>query len=227
MTAILRSCSRTGCRWPAAASLSFRYASRQVWLLDLHDPDPALYDLCPQHADALVVPRGWHRVDQRTAPPAVREPSAQELAAQPGRVPSPDASTASRLGSPAPAGGPQPRVPIPESRASIPEPRVPVPEPRVPVPEPRPSVPAEYRAAAPAHPRRAVQPAAPPRVNRYESLHRELPRLAAELAEVSDAPRAQLVSPWAGGAGEPGVIVPIDAARRSPTGGPAGGRLNG
>jgi hypothetical protein len=192
MTAIMRSCSRTGCRWPAAASLSFRYASRQVWLLDLRDPDPALYDLCPHHADALVVPRGWNRVDQRTETPAVREPSAQELSLSPGRVP-------------------------------IPEPRPTVAEHRVPVPEHRAPVPSEHRApAAPVHPRR---PAAPPkpaapspapavRVNRYEGLHRDLPRLAAEVAELGDL-HAE-VTPRAGLPAEPGVIVSIDAARRGP-----------
>lgn len=76
----LRTCTRTGCRWPAAASLSYRYATRQVWLLDLSaQPDPSLYDLCPHHADALVVPRGWARVEQRTHREAVREPSGADL----------------------------------------------------------------------------------------------------------------------------------------------------
>lgn len=56
------------CRWSAAASLSYRYDTRQVWLLDLpEEPVPSLYDLCAHHADDLVVPRGWERVDQRAA----------------------------------------------------------------------------------------------------------------------------------------------------------------
>ncbi|HWB71396.1 MAG TPA: DUF3499 family protein, partial [Egibacteraceae bacterium] len=64
----LRTCDRTGCRWPAAASLAYRYDRRQVWLLDLAArAHPALYDLCPQHADNLVVPRGWDCSDRRTA----------------------------------------------------------------------------------------------------------------------------------------------------------------
>lgn len=80
----LRTCGKTGCRWPAAASLSYRYASRQVWILDLAaEPDPSLYDLCPHHADALTVPLGWDRVDERTHPAAVREPSGSELVGQP------------------------------------------------------------------------------------------------------------------------------------------------
>ena len=79
----LRTCGRAGCRWPAAASLSFRYETRQVWLLDLAaEPHPALYDLCPHHADALTVPRGWERVDQRVPQEAMREPSGHDLEAR-------------------------------------------------------------------------------------------------------------------------------------------------
>ena len=77
MADVLRSCSKTACRWPAAASLSYRYATRQVWLLDLAPaPDPSLYDLCPHHADHLVVPKGWERVDDRTPETVMVEPSA-------------------------------------------------------------------------------------------------------------------------------------------------------
>jgi hypothetical protein len=76
----LRTCRRTGCRWPAAASLSYRYATSQVWLLDLSpEPDPSLYDLCPHHADHTTVPRGWERVDQRTIPEVVVEPAGSDL----------------------------------------------------------------------------------------------------------------------------------------------------
>ena len=80
MVETMRSCSRTGCRWPAAASLSFRYASREVWLLDLAESHPSLYDMCPHHADALVVPQGWATVDERTVREVVHEPSAAEIA---------------------------------------------------------------------------------------------------------------------------------------------------
>lgn len=76
----LRTCRRTGCRWPAAASLSYRYATRQVWLVDLRPaPDPALYDLCPDHADTLTVPRGWDRVDERSVPAPRAEPAGRDL----------------------------------------------------------------------------------------------------------------------------------------------------
>ncbi|CAN5857612.1 hypothetical protein BH20ACT7_BH20ACT7_16600 [soil metagenome] len=83
MANTLRSCTRTGCGWPAAASLSYRYATRQAWLLELAPtPDVSLYDLCPHHADNLVVPNGWERVDDRTASPVVVEPSARDRAAE-------------------------------------------------------------------------------------------------------------------------------------------------
>lgn len=64
-----RSCRRPACPWPATASLSYRYATSQVWLVDLTPAaDPSLYDLCATHADATTVPRGWERVDERTQP---------------------------------------------------------------------------------------------------------------------------------------------------------------
>jgi len=75
----MRSCRKTACRWPAAASLSFRYATKEVWLLDLSvEPDPSLYDLCPHHADALTVPNGWTSVDQRSSRSAPVEPAASD-----------------------------------------------------------------------------------------------------------------------------------------------------
>jgi len=118
MPETMRSCSRTGCRWPAAASLSFRYASSQVWLLDLADPDPSLYDLCPHHADALVVPRGWERVDQRTAHEVVREPSAREIAdraaarrVRSGRVPAMAGAAVGGGSAPPPPAPPAPPAP--------------------------------------------------------------------------------------------------------------------
>jgi hypothetical protein len=86
----MRSCRKTACRWPAAASLSYRYDTRQVWLLDLvAEPDPSLYDLCPPHADALVVPKGWARVDQRTYTEPVAEPAGRDLIWEPAPAPEP------------------------------------------------------------------------------------------------------------------------------------------
>lgn len=51
-------------------TLSFRYDARQASLVDLSaDKDPAYYDLCAFHADLLIVPKGWERLDRRTPPP--------------------------------------------------------------------------------------------------------------------------------------------------------------
>jgi hypothetical protein len=91
----MRTCRRTGCRWPAAATLAYRYATREVWLLDLVDrPDPNRWDLCPHHANNLTAPRGWDRVDQRTDQPAPVEPAGRELAA--GSSPAPPDERESR-----------------------------------------------------------------------------------------------------------------------------------
>lgn len=76
----MRSCIKTGCRWPAAATLAYRYDTGEVWLSDLSAEDhPATHDLCPHHADTLRVPRGWTLVDQRGPDVVVREPSAAEV----------------------------------------------------------------------------------------------------------------------------------------------------
>lgn len=87
----LRTCGRAGCRWPASATLSFRYETGQVWLMDLApEPHPSLYDLCPHHADTLTVPRGWERVDERSHREAVREPAGRDLGAPARPEPAPD-----------------------------------------------------------------------------------------------------------------------------------------
>jgi hypothetical protein len=50
--------------------LSFRYDARQASLVDLTtEKHPAHYDLCVAHADLLIVPRGWERLDRRTPRP--------------------------------------------------------------------------------------------------------------------------------------------------------------
>lgn len=76
----MRSCVRTGCRWPAAATLGYRYVTAEVWLSDLAEPHPATHDLCPHHADDLRVPKGWTLVDDRQPAAAYHEPSAAEIA---------------------------------------------------------------------------------------------------------------------------------------------------
>jgi hypothetical protein len=50
--------------------LSFRYDARQASLVDLTDQKhPAHYDLCGVHADVLIVPKGWERLDRRSPAP--------------------------------------------------------------------------------------------------------------------------------------------------------------
>lgn len=77
--AAMRSCIKPGCRWPAAATLSYRYATAEVWVSDLGEAHPSTHDLCPHHADAMRVPRGWTMIDDRRHVEAVREPSAAEI----------------------------------------------------------------------------------------------------------------------------------------------------
>jgi hypothetical protein len=63
-----RRCDKPSCGESAAASLSFRYDTGEVWLSDLAEQaHPSRYDLCQRHAEELTVPRGWQRVDERTA----------------------------------------------------------------------------------------------------------------------------------------------------------------
>jgi hypothetical protein len=65
-----RVCQRAGCQRSASFTLSFRYDARQASLVDLTDQKhPAHYDLCGPHADLLIVPKGWERLDRRS--PAV------------------------------------------------------------------------------------------------------------------------------------------------------------
>jgi len=61
-----RLCARPGCGAPAAAMLTFQYATRTVWLLDQAEPDPAAIDLCARHADRTAPPNGWTAYDRRT-----------------------------------------------------------------------------------------------------------------------------------------------------------------
>lgn len=60
-------CDKPNCGNPAAASFSFRYDTGEVWIGDLAEPHPSRYDLCHYHAEHLTAPRGWERIDERTA----------------------------------------------------------------------------------------------------------------------------------------------------------------
>ncbi len=103
MLETVRSCRRTGCAKPAGASLSFRYATRQVWVGDLvTGEDRSRYDLCDVHADATTVPRGWTRVDERSprpepaAPPPAKLPEPIVLEEEPLLAPAVGATTGDR-----------------------------------------------------------------------------------------------------------------------------------
>ena len=64
--AVARACERPGCPAPAAATLHFRYSSREVWLVELaEERTPEAYDLCRRHADRTQPPQGWEIVDRR------------------------------------------------------------------------------------------------------------------------------------------------------------------
>jgi hypothetical protein len=61
-----RICARPSCRGQAAATLSYSYADRTVWIeLVTAEDDPMTHDLCADHAEHLVLPRGWTCRDLR------------------------------------------------------------------------------------------------------------------------------------------------------------------
>jgi hypothetical protein len=167
----LRTCRRTGCNDQAAASLSFRYETRQVWMTGpVADGTGTRYELCAYHADTLTVPNGWHVVEERDA------------ARRSGR-------TRTR-----PAARPQARPPMTE-----PEPRPPAAEYEPAPPAAKPARPAHRKGEArpseeprPGRARRSAAAAAPhtpppadaPTPDRYARLLRELPRLAADALPV-------------------------------------------
>jgi len=64
---VLRRCARPDCALAAAASLSYDYRARTVWLDAGPAPDPSHHDLCEGHAARLRVPSGWQLVDRRAA----------------------------------------------------------------------------------------------------------------------------------------------------------------
>ena len=61
-----RACARPACGHTATATFVYDYHARTTWLDPLSgERHPMSYDLCPAHADALTVPRGWRLVDRR------------------------------------------------------------------------------------------------------------------------------------------------------------------
>ena len=62
-----RLCSRPTCGAPAAATATYSYGSRTVWMDNLDEElDPHSYDLCERHAARLNVAVGWALDDRRT-----------------------------------------------------------------------------------------------------------------------------------------------------------------
>lgn len=59
----LRQCTRSACRNPAVATLTYVYADSTAVLGPLATAaEPHAYDLCESHAQRLTVPRGWQVV---------------------------------------------------------------------------------------------------------------------------------------------------------------------
>ncbi|MBM6405945.1 DUF3499 domain-containing protein [Phycicoccus sp. CSK15P-2] len=55
-----RTCTKTGCRQPAVATLTYAYSDRAAVLGPLATySEPHTYDLCADHAGRLTAPRGW------------------------------------------------------------------------------------------------------------------------------------------------------------------------
>ncbi len=55
-----RRCSKTGCRQPAVATLTYAYSDRAAVLGPLATyAEPHTYDLCSAHATRLTAPVGW------------------------------------------------------------------------------------------------------------------------------------------------------------------------
>jgi len=60
---LTRQCTKTGCRQPAVATLTYVYADQTAVLGPLATyAEPHTYDLCADHAERLTVPRGWEVV---------------------------------------------------------------------------------------------------------------------------------------------------------------------
>ena len=69
----VRRCSRTACRRPAVATLTYVYGDQTAVLGPLATfAEPHAYDLCDAHAQRLSAPRGWEvmrlAVDDRSGP---------------------------------------------------------------------------------------------------------------------------------------------------------------
>jgi hypothetical protein len=76
-----RRCSRTACRRPAVATLTYVYGDQTAVLGPLATyAEPHAYDLCDEHSDRLSAPRGWEVVRLALDPDALG-PSSDDLLA--------------------------------------------------------------------------------------------------------------------------------------------------
>jgi hypothetical protein len=110
-----RLCARPGCGAPATATLRFQSTQRQAWLVELDENAARTQgDLCPRHAAALVLPRGWVLHDERaptTWSPVANGATVEKVESTPVEVGEPVAEA-----EPEPAPEPEP-VSEPEVRA--------------------------------------------------------------------------------------------------------------
>jgi hypothetical protein len=76
-----RRCSRTACRRPAVATLTYVYGDQTAVLGPLATyAEPHAYDLCDEHSERLSAPRGWEVVRLALDPEALG-PSTDDLLA--------------------------------------------------------------------------------------------------------------------------------------------------
>ena len=77
----VRRCSRTACRRPAVATLTYVYGDQTAVLGPLATyAEPHAYDLCEEHSERLSAPRGWEVL--RLAPdPDLLGPTSDDLLA--------------------------------------------------------------------------------------------------------------------------------------------------
>ena len=77
----VRRCSRTACRRPAVATLTYVYGDQTAVLGPLATyAEPHAYDLCDEHSERLSAPRGWEVL--RLAPdPDALGPTTDDLLA--------------------------------------------------------------------------------------------------------------------------------------------------
>jgi hypothetical protein len=107
-----RRCSRTACRRPAIATLTYVYGDQTAVLGPLATyAEPHAYDLCEEHSDRLSAPRGWEVLRLAPDPDAIG-PSTDDLLALADAVreaarpapspPGPAVVSVSEVGAPAP-----------------------------------------------------------------------------------------------------------------------------